>query len=66
MWRSCSRRSEGVVATASAGALLTGPAAIPSAYALAAMLLQELAYQLLASPVQFPFEVTLEVIWRAS
>ena len=45
------------LATASAGALdRTG--GLPRA-ALAAMLLQELAYQLLASPVQFPFEVTL-------
>ena len=44
------------LATASAGALdRTG--GLPRA-ALAAMLLQELAYQLLASPVQFPFEVT--------
>ena len=44
------------LATAGAGALdRTG--GLPRA-ALAAMLLQELAYQLLASPVQLPFEVT--------
>ena len=45
------------LATAIAGALdRTG--GLPRA-GLAAMLLQELAYQLLVSPVQFPFEVTL-------
>ena len=44
------------LASAGAGALdRTG--GLPRA-ALAAMLLQELAYQLVASPVQFPFEVT--------
>ena len=53
-WLSCSRRAEHSTPLASSA----GPAACPG-LALVVMSLQELAYQLLAPPVQFPFEFAL-------